>query len=402
MAQHEHAAEGSAMRRAGARTVGLCLACALGFAPSVAAAAPDLLPDAAWAAGGRWRVLAPAPIAPEAGAASVWTGRQVLVVGRTAHRSEDGAERASVEVAASYDPRTNRWRRLTPPQHGRAGVGGRYSVAWTGAEAVVWGPGTYAAFDPATNRWRRLPPPPPDAHGQGGIVAWTGRELVGWGGGCCGDAFADGVAFDPAANVWRRLAASPLAGSQAPIGAWTGRELVIFVSGIDPDGRPSPSQLARAAAYDPGTDTWRRITPLPAPRGGAIAVWDGHEVLVVGGAPRAPNGGLTPLARRGFAYDPSTDSWRRLPPMESGRFGAAAVWTGGRLLVWGGTSQAGSYTIPTHGLAYDPAANRWSALPTAPVLGRLDPTATWTGRDLIVWGGTDPYRPFADGAALRP
>jgi hypothetical protein len=58
--------------------------------------------------------------------------------------------------------------------------------------------------------------------------------------------------------------------------------------------------------------------------------------------------------------------------------------------------------MPGHGLAYDPSANRWSALPPAPVLGRLDPIASWTGRSLLVWGGTDPYRPYADGAELVP
>ena len=65
-------------------------------------------------------------------------------------------------------------------------------------------------------------------------------------------------------------------------------------------------------------------------------------------------------------------------------------------------SQAGQYTIPGHGLAYDPAGNRWDDLPPAPVLGRVDPIAGWTGRRLLVWGGTDPYHPYADGAECLP
>src|SRR5439155_23735644 len=128
----------------------------------------------------------------------------------------------------------------------------------------------------------RLPRGP---FGGGGIVVWTGSELIGWGGGCCGDAFSDGAAYNPSTNSWRKLARSPLAPSQGPLGAWTGHELVLFVGGISPDGKPYPARLARAAAYNPATDTWRRIQPLPAPRGGATAVWDGREVLVVGGAP---------------------------------------------------------------------------------------------------------------------
>jgi N-acetylneuraminic acid mutarotase len=267
---------------------------------------------------------------------------------------------------------------------------------------LVWGQGLREAFDPRTNRWRRLPGSPLlSVHEGHGLVVWTGRELIGWGGGCCGDAFSDGVAFNPATNRWRALAPTPLAGSQQPIGAWTGRELIIFVGGLNPDGKPWPARLARAAAYNPATDKWRRIAPLPAPRGGANAVWDGREVLVVGGAVS----GTSPLPRVGFAYNPATNRWRRLPRMETGRIGAAAVWTGARLLVWGGTKRSGSFVAPAHGLAYDPRANRWSTLPQAPLEGRSDPTVVWTGRSLIVWGGDKPRRPsgtrhFADGAAF--
>src|SRR5439155_25146633 len=142
--------------------------------------------------------------------------------------------------------------------------------------------------------------------------------------------------------------------------------------------------------------------PLPAARSGATAVWDGRELLVVGGW----QGGRPPeTAPTGFAYDPASNRWRRLPRMESGRIGAAAVWMGTRLLVWGGRTQpvgAAAPNLPGHGLAYDPRTNRWSPLPPAPVLGRADPTAVWTGDELIVWGGGDSHPPFADGAAFRP
>ncbi|OFW72880.1 MAG: hypothetical protein A2Y55_03555 [Actinobacteria bacterium RBG_16_68_12] len=272
---------------------------------------------------------------------------------------------------------------------------------------LVSGPATYEAFNPVTNLWRSLPKSAvPD-----GIVVWTGREMIGWGGGCCGDASSEGAAYNPVTNTRRKLARSPLAPEQRPIGAWTGRELVLFVSGIRPTTtKPWPARLARAAAYNPVTDTWRRIAPLPAVRSTANAVWDGREVLIVGGtgAPRARTGVRSPAAV-GFAYNPGTNRWRRLPRMEAGRAGAAAVWTGKRLLIWGGTTSTPSgvkLVTPNQGLAYDPKANRWSPLPGAPLLGRLDPTAVWTGQAMIVWGGHRPAIPegrvFADGAAFRP
>jgi N-acetylneuraminic acid mutarotase len=359
---------------------------------------------------GRWRPLSPGPLAVDDARTSVWTGTEMLVVGRHTTRAKDGAVLTRLDVAAAYDPVSDAWRRLPWPPGSSSFMG--YESFWTGKEMIVWGQGIREAFNPVTNHWRRLPDSQLLAiHDGFGLAVWTGHDLIGWGGGCCGDAFSDGVAYSPTANAWRKVAPSPLAGSQHPIGAWTGRELVIFVNGLDPNGKPWPKRLARAAAYNPATNTWRRIAPLPATREGGNAVWDGREILIVGGS-GAPREGKSPTAATvGFAYNPATNRWRRLPPMESGRFGASAVWSGKLLLLWGGsqTTGSGQPVIPPHGLAYDPKANRWSTLPQAPLLGRLDPTAVWTGRALIVWGGQKPATPagsgttfFTDGAAFTP
>ncbi len=244
---------------------------------------------------GKWSSLARSPLNVDDARTSVWTGKELLVVGRHTERAPDGAVLSRLDVAGAYTPATNTWRRLPFPPGSSDFM--NYSSAWTGKEMIVWGQGIRAAFNPATN-------------------------------------------------------------------------------------------------------SWRRIAPLPARRDSATAVWDGNEVLVVGGPSRV-----------GFAYDPASNRWRRLPPMESPRFGAATVWTGKELLVWGGskTADGGAPVIPPHGIAYDPRANRWSPLPQAPLLGRLDPTAVWTGRALIVWGGDRPKTPlgsgtnyFNDGAAFAP
>ena len=197
------------------------------------------------------------------------------------------------------------------------------------------------------------------------FLAWTGRELLGW-------TPAGGAAYRLGSG-WRRLPQAPLTGPAA----WTGHEL-IAVSGRS------------AAAFTPGRG-WRRLPQLPEARPGASVVWDGSELLVVGGD-TAP--------ARGFVYSPASDAWRELAPADSGRKGAAAVWTGKQLLLWGGqTGSAGRFLIPPHGLAYDPKLNSWSPLPQAPLRGRLSPVGVWTGRSLLVWGG-DPG--FADGAVFAP
>jgi N-acetylneuraminic acid mutarotase len=342
---------------------------------------------------GSWTMLPAAPVAVDSGSlASAWTGKQLLVFGRATKRDPTGAVLLATNVAAAYDPVARSWHRLSPPAPTGSFMG--YSASWTGRELLVWGEGTRLAFDPKTNRWRELPHPPSRIHDGAGLVVWSGRELIGWGGGCCGDAFSDGAAYNPATNSWRRLRGAPLAGSQHPLGAWTGRELLVFVGSLDPDGKPWPARLARAAAYNPKTDSWRRIEPLPRPRPDGNAVWDGRELLVVGGG------------RATLAYNPRTNRWRRLSPMPSGRVGATAVWTGKRLLLVGGRVSVGDSAVFARlPLAYDPARDRWSTLPAAPLAGRVSPAAAWTGRRLIVWGGgtgRPPYRDYTDGAAFKP
>jgi hypothetical protein len=341
---------------------------------------------------GTWRGLPQAPIAAPDLRLSVWTGKEMIVFGRVDKHGPTGEILGSTNVAAAYDPAANTWHRLAPPLSA-PGYAGNWDAVWTGKEMLVWGD-VNQAFDPATNRWRRLPPAPA---GRGGIVVWTGRELINWGGGCCGDVSSDGAAYNPSTDSWRKIALPPVGGQQSPVGAWTGKELVIF-PGQDPEGK-----AVGGAAYNPASNTWRRIDSLPTPAG-AYAVWDGHEVLVAGGT-RANE-----LATTGLAYDPATNQSRRLPP-SSGRASAAAVWTGRRLLVWGGQTFPGASVTARHGLSYDPIGNRWSPLPQSVFPARVDPIAVWTGRELIVWGGSTTScrrnapchtQLHADGAAFRP
>ena len=288
---------------------------------------------------GSWRLLPNATIRAQPDRTSVWTGHQFFVIGRSA--------------VAAYEPRHRAWRRVASLP------AARYRAVWTGKEVLAWGRAAFA-YD---GSWRRLPRPPV---AEPAFVIWTGRELVGW-------SPSGGAGYRPATRRWRRLPPAPFLGSAV----WTGSELIV-VSG------------SRAAAFAPASG-WHGLPPLPEPRDGANTVWDGTELLVVGGS-AAP--------AQGFAYDPKADAWRRLAPMDSGRARAAAVWTGTRLLVWGGeTGSPGAFAIPPHGLAYDPRADRWSPLPQAPLRGRLEPLAAWTGRSLIVWGGDQG---FADGAAFTP
>lgn len=207
------------------------------------------------------------------------------------------------------------------------------------------------------------------------------------------------------AGSWQRLPQTPASASMPyeRAGVWTGAQLIVF-------GRIGTPGAMRNAAYSftPATGRWRTLSPPPGPtasyEGALAAVWTGRLMLVVG-----------PFTT--LSYAPATNRWRQLPKgpslgAPSGRLDAAAVWTGKKLLLWGGSAQyKGQEALAPHGLAFDPKASRWLQLPGAPLNGRVNPLAVWTGRALLVWGG-DPLRsqapppddwwPLLDGATFTP
>lgn len=344
---------------------------------------------------GMWQLLPPAPATGSLSlTVSVWTGSQMLIHGL----AQVGNSGNFQGITLGYTPATRRWRTLAPGPAATMVQNGEVA-AWTGSEMFILGL-TNAAYNPATNTWRRIA----RYNGPvGAMYAWTGHQVILWGGGCCGHVTAEGAAYTPATNSWRALPPSPLS-ARHTTGAWTGTELIIAGGWRPPTDTAGHGAriFADAAAYSPAARTWRRLPPMPEARYDATALWDGTEVLYLGGTLA---GAHAPSAD-GVAFNPSTGRWRRLPTMAFTRSWFAAVWTGHQVLVWGGvTGASGDETVPPHGVAYNPAANRWSALPQAPLRGRAWPMAVWTGREMIVWGGTIPRSRYTgpnDGAAYRP
>ena len=113
----------------------------------------------------------------------------------------------------------------------------------------------------------------------------------------------------------------------------------------------------------------------------------------------------------GSASALAADLWSVLPraPL-SPRTGQAAVWTGRLLLVWGGSANShdseGLSPALADGAAYDPASRTWSALPKSPLAARSGASAIWDGHEAIFWGGrrgdTAEGGYLSDGAAYNP
>jgi hypothetical protein len=80
------------------------------------------------------------------------------------------------------------------------------------------------------------------------------------------------------------------------------------------------------------------------------------------------------------------------------------VWTGDELLVWGGWESAEAHSgLKNDGFAYSPPTTHWAPIPAAPIAARTKALSTWTGTELLIWGGEqDEESPLSDGAVYNP
>lgn len=260
------------------------------------------------------------------------------------------------------------WSELTAPPDVRRGA----ATVWTGSQLLVWGGYVYEGgfgegplshgglvFDGTSRRWQQMPTGPLSARSDS-AVAWTGDEFLIWGGrtrdDCCAISdtntfLSDGAAYDPVGRTWRRLPDAPIEG-RAPLSVWTGHEFIVWGS-TDRNRR-----FRNGAAYDPVSNTWRRIDEGPLDLTDAVALWSGEEMIVFGAALHGGNVPETQTAI-GAAYDPQTDSWHALPPSIATDPNAnTAVWAGDRVI---------AVDYDSHAEMFQPTSGRWRTLDPMPL-----------------------------------
>jgi hypothetical protein len=332
----------------------LAIVCVVGAVPALAlaAAGSSTLP-------GTWHKLPAAPFpAPRTSGESV-DGETVDRVRQRGHRQQQVGRPCRV-----VRPARNAWTRLSPPASSTYSPG--YEAVWTGKEMLAFGAFHSMAYNPERKTWRTLRYAVP-----GGITVWTGREAIGWGGGCCGDAFASGAAYNPTTDSYRKLSRSPLAPSQEPVGRGTAASCCSSSAVTTPRASSGPHGSPAA----PRT-TRRRTSGAGSPR---------CRLAVCASRP-APSGtarGSRPGSRRRSASHVRLQSGHqqvaapRSPPLPAAS-GATAVWTGTRLVLWGG-SGASRWVTLGDGVAYNPHTNRWTSVPAAPLHARSNPAGRVDG-----------------------
>ena len=308
---------------------------------------------------------------------SVWTGSVMIVWGGLAGSTSYG-------TGSRYDPTTDSWSAtatLNAPTRRRD-----HTAVWTGTEMIVWG-GYYnlgptgGRYDPVADSWTATSTVGAPSERSDHTAVWTGSMMLVWGGGEQATAYNDGAAYHPGTDSWL-----PISTTNAPeqrfrqTAVWSGDRMLVW------GGRSGSDYLNTGGIYDPGTNSWTPISTTSAPAGRFehAAVWTGDRLVIWGGY-SYPEGQHS----SGGIYDPDSNSWQ--PTSSSGaptsRTRHTAVWADDRMLIWGGGGCSGGTPLNS-GSSYDPQTNSWQAMNTvnAPSI-RCDHSAIWTGSRMVVWGG---------------
>lgn len=156
--------------------------------------------------------------------------------------------------------------------------------------------------------------------------------------------------YDPATNTWSSKA--PLPAGRAAVGLVTLDGRLYALGGLTEAawwGVPSDSVYR----YDPRTDTWTTLGPMPIARSNFVAGVIGNKIYAAGGSIRWPN-----TTDRTDVYDPASESWSTVAPMPSTRGGGpGGVWNG-RLVLPGGRPDAHGYDRRI--FVYEVDTNQWS------------------------------------------
>jgi N-acetylneuraminic acid mutarotase len=132
--------------------------------------------------------------------------------------------------------------------------------------------------------------------------------------------------YDPATNDWSDRAPLPRARDHLFIATLNDRIHVIGGRYVSPAEKSGFHDV-----YDPATNSWRQAEPLLTPRSGGAGLVYKDRILVIGG--ECNNG--RPFVEN-EAYDPRTDRWTILAPMPSGRHGIQAATDGQSVFIPGG------------------------------------------------------------------
>ena len=180
--------------------------------------------------------------------------------------------------------------------------------------------------------------------------------------------------------------------------ARSGLGVVVVDGKIYAIGGTNGSLLRTNEMYDPATDTWTTKQSMPTARQSfAIAAYQ-NKIHVIGGIigqSSTDSSGYTGLNE---VYDPLTDTWETMEPMPTARDGLQANVVGDKIYLIAGTKYGNVFPFyqGTNGLneVYDPLTDSWSTKTRAPSDIDLYPSAVVDNKIYLLGSRPDANIPI--------
>jgi N-acetylneuraminic acid mutarotase len=288
---------------------------------------------------------------------------------------------------------------------------GLIAIIAAGERATAQAPAAPAA-PTAANPWTMLAPFPVPSEELLGASAggkmyafaglapgWTPKALV--------------YEFDPGSNQWTQKKPMPLASHH--LAFTTLNDKIYAFGGFKlPENAPAAWQpLDQAWEYDPATDNWKALAPMPTKRGAATAAAVNGKIYVTGGAnsltgvnepgihPTRPHNVLATVEE----YDPATNTWQARRNLLVPRNHHVTAAAGGKVYVIGGRIGAAFISGGSNNIdlveMYDPATDMWTVRDKMPTRRSAAGGAVWSDKILVAGGEFQDRAEFAAYKAVE-
>ncbi|XP_071116430.1 kelch repeat and BTB domain-containing protein 8-like [Haliotis cracherodii] len=167
--------------------------------------------------------------------------------------------------------------------------------------------------------------------------------------------------FDQIEGAWQTKAKMHMSRSQFSLTVVDGFAFAV-------GGQDGAEILSSVERYDPHTNTWMLVAPLPQPLRFTTSLSYRGKLYVFGGE------NTSEISSSAYRYDPAEDAWVELPPMKKPRVLAGSVVYKEKIYVIGGNSCISDKWrkeyLPEHCVSsveiLDPADETWSRGPELP------------------------------------
>ena len=197
---------------------------------------------------------------------------------------------------------------------------------------------------------------------------------------------ASAEVYDPASNQWQKIKSMPTGLHDMQVAVLSGK--IYIIGGAKYDKNSYGDIVNAVERYNPATDTWTDLKPMNIVRTDFSLVALNGKLYAIGGENEKNAEILLPSVE---AYDPNTDTWKKEASLPSPRSQFTTEVIDGKIYVIGSLNLSDGVVESSGPMElYDPETNQWTAKAAMHVNRSGFQTET-INEKIYVIGGWDPH-----------